>query len=79
MSVGFLLVALVVDEIQGEVYTAACKHAKEGQTKHKCAMKCNFDGTCQERVTEEKCGCDGVGYYTGVTNSFEASLDFHFK
>ena len=64
---------MVVNEIHGYVFTAPCTNAKKGQTHHKCAMKCNFDGSCEESVTEETCGCDGEGYFTGYTNSFEAS------
>lgn len=63
----------MVHPVSSFIRLAPCTNAKKGQTHHKCAMKCNFDGSCEESVTEETCGCDGEGYFTGYTNSFEAS------
>ena len=37
-------------------------------------MKCNFDGSCEESVLEESCGCDGNAYFASVTNYFQVYI-----
>jgi len=71
LSVVLLLVLWTVNEIKGQAYTGSCENAGRGQTHHKCEMKCNFDGSCEEIVSEESCGCDGNAYFARVTNYFQ--------
>merc|ERR1712212_17871 len=71
LSVVLLLVVWTVNEIQGQAYTGPCENAGRGQTHHKCEMKCNFDGSCAETVSEESCGCDGNAYFAIVANYFQ--------
>ena len=69
---GILLLAVVnFNQIQGQAYRGSCENAEKGQTFHKCEMKCNFDGSCEEVVSEESCGCDGQAYFAAVTNYFQ--------
>merc|ERR1712126_235980 len=71
LSVVLLLVIWTVNEIKGQAYTGSCENAGRGQTHHKCEMKCNFDGSCEEIVSEESCGCDGNASFARVTNYFQ--------
>jgi len=66
-----LLVALTVNEIQGQAWTGSCDKAGKGQTYNKCEMKCSFDGSCEETVSEESCGCDGNAYFAVVTSYYQ--------
>ena len=59
---------------QAQVRTGECQDARRGQTHHKCELQCNFDGSCTESVSEEQCGCDGIAFFAGVQNYFEASI-----
>ena len=69
---GILLLAVAnFNQIQGQAYRGSCENAEKGQTFHKCEMKCNFDGSCEEVVSEESCGCDGQAYFAAVTNYFQ--------
>ena len=74
LSVVLLLVVWTVNEIQGQAYTGPCENARRGQTYHKCEMKCNFDGSCVESISEESCGCDGNAYFAGVQNYFQVYM-----
>ena len=66
-----MLAVAYFHQSQGQAYTGSCENAGRGQTFHKCEMKCNFDGSCEEFVSEESCGCDGQAYFAGVTNFFQ--------
>jgi len=71
LSVVLLLVIWTVNEIKGQAYTGPCDIASGGQTFHRCEMKCNFDGSCEENISEESCGCDGIANFARVTNYFQ--------
>jgi len=71
LPVVLLLVIWTVNEIKGSVEFGSCENAGIGQTHHKCEMKCNFDGSCLESVSEESCGCDGFARFTRVTKYFQ--------
>ena len=37
-------------------------------------MKCNFDGSCTESVTQESCGCNGNAMYLQGTMNFQVDI-----
>ena len=44
-----------------------------GKSTQTCRMKCNFDGTCSEKLRIVACDCNGYGKETFATNYYKVS------
>ena len=44
-----------------------------GKATQTCRMKCNFDGTCSEKLRIVACDCNGYGEETFDTNYYKVS------
>merc|ERR1711931_362153 len=51
--------------------TGPCKDAKPGQTKEKCSMECNKDGSCTETLKTEECECNGKAVFETTVGDYK--------